>query len=1243
MSPLSQQQIDSIFLEALELPPEQWDAFLASRCGSDAAAQAKLQDLLKADLAAGGDAFLQSAFLQAPADSDSGASSLGVSKVESDQGTASEPRFQILSKHQQGGLGEVLLAYDRQLRREVAVKQIRPKWQTNDEARQRFVQEAEVTARLEHPGVVPVYAMGTWNDDREYYAMRFIEGDTLREVIELHHQSREVEPVEHQRQFRDLLNRFVDVCNTMHYAHSKQVLHRDIKPSNIMVGPYGETLVLDWGLAKLLDVPDKESMTADLLGQKSFGSGSTPTQAGGRIGTPQYMSPEQAAGKLDEVGVSTDIYLLGATLYHLLTGQPPHQQESISKLLECVSAGELTRPRQLRSSIPQALEAICLKAMHRNPGKRYSTAAQLASDVESWLADEPVAVHRDSFAVRMTRWVRRHKTIATSGAVAALLLTVGSITGSLFWNVQKTRQVKLESEKQQRDFQLKTQREQRLLELTTMADSTAQLADTELRASRYSSALGFLKSAAGSLENEPELEDQYVRLDEKSRRVEQLVEFYRHSDIHERLNVMSRDTKAITACISGLNALQIWEIDDWWFRLPDQDLSPAQKDELRWDVYQQLMLLDAMLVKLSGVRLIGSERIARSKLIRGARRFLGTNAGKREAAAAQVVSDRLDSFRLAESVRWYRSMADFRFGEARRLQGSELGMTRNASDAQCLGVLSMISALDPNFGILFRGYQGEDELVAAHDLFNRSATLRPDHYWTQLSLAQVEYFLAQRKPNTSWRDIEVAVQAIGRCIAIHPDKSFAYADRSSMYREQARLIEKDESLDRTQRQGRASELRQWSLADAELASRLAVDQPRVGWQYGLALYEVGQTEEAFKQFLSASKLTFPLIEIQDASFLLVDDLRGREEVRAILSKLVDEASSQKGKFLTLLASVRMNQNAFDDALEAAEAAIALPNPSPHALAVRGMVHLVRDDLSAARADFQRVVSEQSDHEWAVYGLARCDEAKKRFTAALDGYRRAQWIAKTNDHRAACFLGQARMSGMLAKFSEANEAIAQAHELEPSCDVMTVVRPLVANFSALRKSAPRAESTMEMKEFLAKLSGLPRVTKIEFPPQRTLNSEYRAPVFNGGFELNSMQYWSDVTGASWLCEDGNESVAVTTQADSHQRDYSLSIRGHQTGRARTGQVFPVPLGRRCRVTVWARARELAENALVLTTGGEVPVIELPSGSYGWTKFEGAFDPGDGKGLSTQRLEIQSKGVGKVWLDDLKVFVEAKPEH
>ena len=196
--------------------------------------------------------------------------------------------------------------------------------------------------------------MGTWPDGQHYYAMRFIEGETMKAAIADYHQSQPESIDADQLQFRELLSRFVDVCNTMQYAHSKHVLHRDIKPSNIMVGPYGETLVVDWGLAKLLDEPAEESMTAAFAGADPS-SGSTPTQIGGTVGTPSYMSPEQAGGKLDEIGTRTDVYLLGATLYQILTGRPPHQDESISRLLDRIRRGVLDRPRQLnRKSRPRS-------------------------------------------------------------------------------------------------------------------------------------------------------------------------------------------------------------------------------------------------------------------------------------------------------------------------------------------------------------------------------------------------------------------------------------------------------------------------------------------------------------------------------------------------------------------------------------------------------------------------------------------------------------------------------------------------------------------------------------------------------------------------------------------------------------------------------------------------------------------------------------------------------------------------
>ena len=150
----------------------------------------------------------------------------------------------------------------------------------------------------------------------------------------------------------------------MNYAHSKRILHRDLKPSNVMVGPYGETLIVDWGLAKQMDVPDHESMTFAFLRDRNEESGSTPTQVGGAIGTPQYMSPEQAGGRVDEVGRCTDIYLLGGILYQILTGRPPHREESLSSLLSKVAQGKFTPPRSIDPDISKPLDAICCKAMN---------------------------------------------------------------------------------------------------------------------------------------------------------------------------------------------------------------------------------------------------------------------------------------------------------------------------------------------------------------------------------------------------------------------------------------------------------------------------------------------------------------------------------------------------------------------------------------------------------------------------------------------------------------------------------------------------------------------------------------------------------------------------------------------------------------------------------------------------------------------------------------------------------------
>lgn len=357
---------------------------------------------------------------------------------ESPAPSAAEPsgsraRFHVLRAHARGGLGEVFVAMDEELRREVALKQMLPKHAANPSSRTRFLREAEVTGNLEHPGVVPVYGLGTEGDGRPFYAMRFIRGESLEDAIQHFHSDGGPLRSEGERavELRNLLTRFVAVCNTIEYAHSRGIIHRDLKPENIMLGPYGETLVVDWGLARPVDSADVEiSIDGEPTAEESSTASQTiarPTQIGTVIGTPQFMSPEQAAGRIDLMTPASDIYSLGATLYCLLTDQPPFTSANVRKVLDEVQAGRFPPPRQVNRDVPHALEAICLKAMALRTENRYRSARAMADDIEHWMADEPVTALRETPLERLARWMRRHKTWTQAGAAAAIVIAMVTV------------------------------------------------------------------------------------------------------------------------------------------------------------------------------------------------------------------------------------------------------------------------------------------------------------------------------------------------------------------------------------------------------------------------------------------------------------------------------------------------------------------------------------------------------------------------------------------------------------------------------------------------------------------------------------------------------------------------------------------------------------------------------------------------------------------------------------------------
>jgi serine/threonine-protein kinase len=355
-------------------------------------------------------------------------------------------RYRSLQLHAQGGLGEVFLAVDEELQRPVALKRIRAEHAADADSRRRFLREAEITALLEHPGVVPVHGLVHDAAGQPHYAMRFVQGESLRDAIRRYHDGEPADPAARRLAFRKLLQHFLAVCHTVGYAHSRGVIHRDLKPGNVLLGKFGETLVSDWGLAKVVGRTEATFSDAEQTLQTTPATAGDETQLGQVLGTPAYMSPEQAAGRWDVVGPASDLYGLGAVLYHLLTGRAPVQGQNTPEVLAQVQRGDIPRPRAVNPAVPPALEAVCRKALAREPQDRYATAAALAAEVEQWLADEPVAAYREPLGARLGRWARRHKPLL-AGAAALLTAAVVAL-GGLAWQSERARQ-RLVAEQQQ--------------------------------------------------------------------------------------------------------------------------------------------------------------------------------------------------------------------------------------------------------------------------------------------------------------------------------------------------------------------------------------------------------------------------------------------------------------------------------------------------------------------------------------------------------------------------------------------------------------------------------------------------------------------------------------------------------------------------------------------------------------------------------------------------------------------------
>lgn len=297
-------------------------------------------------------------------------------------------RIKLRHLHSSGGIGEVWRAYDEVLGREVALKWLKREQAEHLDNRARFHREAQITGQLDHPGVVPVYDYSTTDDGtRCFYTMRFLRGRTLADVIAEFHRTRDDAGMV-SGPFMKLLGYFTSICNTMAFAHSRGIVHRDLKGDNVIIGKFGEVIVLDWGLAKRIGVDEEIATRKDdptWQATESGRGGIIATMQGERLGTPAFMAPEQALGSIDEIDERTDVYGLAAILYDILTGRPPFYGDDIVAVMDAVVREQPTPPSEVVPDVPPELERICLRGLAKDRAQRWQTVPELCAAVQGWM------------------------------------------------------------------------------------------------------------------------------------------------------------------------------------------------------------------------------------------------------------------------------------------------------------------------------------------------------------------------------------------------------------------------------------------------------------------------------------------------------------------------------------------------------------------------------------------------------------------------------------------------------------------------------------------------------------------------------------------------------------------------------------------------------------------------------------------------------------------------------------------
>lgn len=1100
-------------------------------------------------------------------------------------------RYEALEEYARGGMGVVYQARDSQIGRNVAIKHLQSHYKNDSNAFTRFVNEARLAGKLEHPGVVPVYDMGESESGTPYYSMKLVEGKTFESLInELHKR-------DSAAKLRDLLSVLISVSRTIAYAHDRQVIHRDLKPANIIVGNYGENIVLDWGLAKELDASEvvEDSTSTEPAIEL--------TQVGTVMGTPAYMAPEQAKGDLSSINELTDIYALGAMLFHVLSGQPPitnrEEFERLSQGSLAANALEFQKP------VPEPLNAICRKAMAFKPTQRYQSANKFADELELYLADEPISAYRDPLSTKMWRWARKHSRMVTSAVFIILLASIASVA------VGFVRQAQI------------AQRRQQISNIEAVVNTNRETALEEIRAGRFENGVSYFSKAISLCEPDPHFADVLQELTAARINAQKLVEFQTLVDRAELLAWDEIDDDAVILIHRALGLVNVFQRRDWWQHLTDFTLDPQVEDQIRNKVYRELCMLVALHIKHGAMA------------IESANEFVlgGNQQSQKEFTSALVPLEAAQRFRPAVGLDFSLALClqqlEPGFINSAKLLAATSSVldptqTQNATDRFFIG-LSLVfydedMAFDSDHSIVSLVNQVSSLLGAKFDLskagsvalehLRNGAADEPRQLWTAFTQGWTEERVGR---------YQAAITAFTRCIALNPHEPRAYFHRAYEYWSLATI---EEDLDQRKR------YRHRAISDLQEGEHISLGNSDLLWRKTFVMLntrDLQDLETGIPLGISAAKADAPLAELVPIEILqffrrsnLSECLKYTESAR--------EASAQSGDAWLLAALLKLRLEDYAEAQKCLDKALELSCEPVTAGIVAGELALHEGEWAEAKKQFSNSLKLSPEEYLARRGLALLAFAQGDHAAALKDFRELLKSAQNEWQTYECLSQSCIAAIQLGADDQLLADLKRILDRRPSAECTQIVEAL--------ESAEKTELLTQVRSLLAE--------RAPEPIRPVAQNGESAAFLNGDFELPLNRYWhSDaLQPLVWWNSGGYRSTAAATKAIKHTGNYALMIQNFgvakQDQAGSMQQSFPTERLAKYRLSLFAKTQNLEANGLSIRAGNaasrkSVAILNIDPGTAPWKEYSATFEAKSDQTL----VKIVSQNSGTVWLDDIQV--------